>query len=443
MRHRRAWSLASALGLAALGALACASPPPAARTSLPTLAAGDTNAAKGYEKPPVLRAADVLPPELRSGPHHRVEDAVATDGFMRIYSIASDFGEFQASGDEMLRTRVAEIQALAALRELSAGEEFGEALSRTLKSPFVATWNLVTKPVKSITGIPRGAAEALRRTSELARGERSELEDSALGEFFGFEERKRELARRLGVDPYSSNPVLQEQLNRFAWVSYVGGFGAMLVPFAEAPRPTEEQPPQAGARAEEILRDYAPEDLRRLNRIELAVMGIPEETSRAFIAHPWYSPRHQSLLVAHLAALDLVEGRAALIGAAVRATSEEDAVLYVRTAELVRAYHENVEPLERLATLRNTVIGLTEDGRLVAPLALDYAVWTRPVHVFANTLRRSTVSDRRRVARREILVTGSFSPKAHAMIEGRGIVVTEQALERLRPAADEPAPDER
>ena len=86
---------------------------------------------------------------------------------------------------------------------------------------------------------------------------------------------------------------------------------------------------------------------------------------------------------------------------AVRATSEQDAVLYVRTAELMRAYHENVAPLERIASLRNTVIGLTEDGRFVAPLALDYAVWTRPVHVFANTLRRSTVSDRRRVTKRE------------------------------------------
>ncbi len=441
MRRRREWNFASVLGLAVLGALACASPAPPTRTSLPTLAAGDSNASRGYEEPPVLRAPDVLPPELRSGPYHQVEDTVATDGFMRIYSIASDFGEFQARGDEMLRTRVAEIQALAALQELSTGEEFGKALSRTLKSPFVATWNLVTKPVRSITGIPRGAAEALRRTSELARGERGELEDSALGEFFGFEEQKRKLAHRLSVDPYSSNPVLQKQLNRFAWVSYVGGFGAMLVPFAKDPRQgpptTAGQPPQAGARAEEILRDYTPEDLRRLNRIELAVMGIPEETSRAFIAHPWYSPRHQSLLVAHLAALDLVESRAALIDAAVSATSEEDALLYARTAELMRAYHENVAPLERFAVLDNKVIGLTEDGRVVAPLALDYAVWTRPVHVFTNTLRRSTVSDRRRVTKREILVTGSFSPKARAMIEKRGIVVTEQALERLRPAPDE------
>jgi hypothetical protein len=439
MRLRRAWSFASLLGLAALVALGCASAAPSSRSVLPTLVAGDTNASKGYEKPPVLRASDLLPPELRSGPHHEVEDAVATDGFMRIYSIASDFGEFEAHGDEMLRTRVVEIRALASLQELSTGEEFGAALRRTLQSPFVATWNLVTKPVSSITGIPRGAAEALRSASELARSERGELEDNALGEFFGFEKRKRELAHRLGVDPYSSNRALQEQLNRFAWVSYVGGFGAMLVPFAEGSRPDEAQP----ARDREILRDYAPEDLRRLNRIELAVMGIPEETSRAFIAHPWYSPRHQSLLVAQLAALDLVASRATFIEAALRATSEEDALFYTRSARLLRAYHENVTPLERIARFRDSVIGLTEDGRLVAPLAFDHVVWTRPVHVFVNSLRRSTLSDQRRVTGRTILLTGSFSPKARAMIEKRGVEVGERALEASRSVADETAQGER
>jgi hypothetical protein len=431
----------STLGLAAWGALGCATPAPT-RTALPTLEAGDTDATLGYEQPPVLRAADVLPPELRKGPHHEVNDAVATDGFMRIYEISSEFGEFEALGDEMLRTRVVEIDALALLAQLSAGQEFAEALGKTLKSPFVATWNLVTKPVQSITGIPRGALEALRDTSALARSERGELEDSALGEFFGFGQKKRELAHRLGVDSYSSNPVLQEELNRFAWVSYVGGFPAMFVPFTRNERPVPQQTAQATVRADEILRDYAPEDLRRLNRIELAVMGIPDEASQAFIAHPWYSPRQQSLLVAHLAALELVQNRTAFVEAAVKATSEEDALLYERSAELMRAYHETVAPLERLAPFRAMVVGVTRDRRLVAPLALDYAVWTRPAHAFANTLKRATLSDGSLVTKRELLVTGSFSPKARAKIEARGISITEQALERLRPAPDARAQDE-
>lgn len=433
MQPRRPGSPA-ALCLALAGTLACATSAPAPpRSSLPVLEDGDTQAALGYETPPTQRATDVLPPDLRSGPHHTVSERVPTDGFIRSYTIESDFGRFQVQGDPMLRARVAEIRALAELQELSASHEFAAALGRTASSPFVATWNLVTKPVQSISGIPRGAANALRRVSELSRGERSELEDSALGEFFGFEARKRAIAHRLGVDPYSSNPVLQTELNRFAWVSYIGGFGAMLVPFASNAGSAQERTPFSGGREEEILEAYAPEDLRRLNRIELAVMGIPEEVRRPFIAHPWYSPRQQSLLVAHLAALDLVENRAAFIVAATQASSELDALLYTRTAQMLRYYHEEVTPLESIAPFRDIVIGVTSDQRLVVPLALDYAVWTRAAHALANSLKRSTLADGREITGREIVVTGTFSPKARAKIESRGIVVVEQAL--AQPAA--------
>ena len=47
-------------------------------------------------------------------------------------------------------------------------------------------------------------------------------------------------------------------------------------------------------------------------------------------------------LEAQLAALDLVASRATFIEAALRATSEEDALFYTRSARLLRAYHENV-----------------------------------------------------------------------------------------------------
>lgn len=423
--------------LAASIALACAHAPPAVRTSLPILGEGDTDARLGYEQPPVQHAADVLPPELLSGPHHRVDDAVGTDGFMRIYRIRSDYGVFEARGDELLRTRVAEIEALAKLDELSAGKEFAEALAKTARSPFVAAWNLVTNPVESLLGVPRRAAEGLRRTAELSKGERGEFEDSALAEFFGFEQRKREVAYRLGVDPYSSNPVLQRELNRFAWVSYVGGLGSQFVPFTGDERQAVAPDPLDTEREAEMLRDYAPEDLRRLNRIELAVMGVSEADTEAFVTHPWYSPRHQSVLVASLAALDLVSNRAALVHAALRAGSEEDAVLYVRTARLLRAYHEQVAPFESIAPFRDgTVVGLTRGGTLVAVLPLDYAVWTRPAHAYANTLKRARLSDGRTISEREVVVTGSLSPKARAKFETRGIVVTQLALHRSPPGAE-------
>lgn len=406
------------VAIAAAAACSTTSPPVPERTSLPVLVEGDTDATLGYETPPVLKATDFLPTELREGPHHRVGDEVRTDGFMRVYQVSTPFGEYTAYGDDALRGRVAEIEALAQLRERSAGAEFGKAVKRSLASPFVATWNLVTRPSDSEHGVPEEAADALRGAS---------TGSTHRTEFFGFAQRKRELAFELGVDPYTSNAGLQQALNRFAWVSTVGGFGERLFT------------PGRRDRGAEIVRDFSPADLRRLAHIELAVMGIPEDTADAFLAHPWYTPRQQAELVGHLAALDLVANRRALIDVALGAASEEDANLYARSAELLQAYHENVAPFELLAPFRGgTVVGFTRDARLVAALPLDYAIWTKPAHAYANTLQRVTFDDGRSIDAREVLVTGSFSAKARRKYENRGIAVREHALETLRP---EPAPE--
>lgn len=408
MEHRVRLTLAA---VSLVATAACASAPSVPeRTSLPVLAAGDTDAKLGYEVPPVLHAQDVLNPELRESEHHTVSDRVASDGFMLRYSIDSEFGSFDAYGNDALRARVAEIRALAELQQFSRGAEFASALQRSLASPFVATWNLVTRPVATLSGLPRGAAGIV---------------DPA--EFIGFERSKREIAYRLGVDAYSPNPALQRELNRFAWVATVGGLGESLFSLgASAAAP-------AGRGERELLRDYPPAELQRLHRVELAVMGVPEATAESFVTHPWYSPRQRALLVSHLAALDLVGGRGALISQALRAASAEDAELYTRSAELLRAYHERVAELDTLAPFRaGTVCAFTRDARLVAVLPVDYAIWSRPMEGYADALQRAAPSDGRAVGSRELLLTGSLSPKAREQLRARGIAVHERALETLR-----------
>lgn len=403
------------------------------RSVLPTLDGEDTSPAAGFERPPVLRAGEILPPGLSSGPHHAVDEHVTTDGFIHLYTIHSDYGTFEAHGDEMLRRRVLEIEALARLDEMRKRTEFAGAMAKAIQSPFVATWNLVRHPVDSITGLPADAWKAIQRASQLARAERSEYEESALREFIGFEKRKREIAHRLGVDPYSSNRVLQRELNRFAWAAYAGGLPALFVPFDEREAESAKPEPEAGdERIREILLDYSPEDLRRLNRIELAVMGIPPPLRDAFIGHPWYSPRHETVLVESLAGLDLAANRSAFIEVALGARSEDDALFYQRAAELIRAYNDRVRTIERIVPLRRTVGGYTSDGTLVVPLLVDHAVWSRPTARFASSLSESVPASVE-VRRTELLLSGTLSAKARSEIEHLGIAVTEDAFERLSP----------
>jgi len=422
-----------------LATAGCAGPAPV-RNAVPELDTADLAPTAGYEALPILHATDLLPPELRRGPHHRVRDAVGSDGFLHLYTVDSDFGSFEAAGDDLLRIRIHEISALAELDRMQKREEFGKAMAQGLKSPFVAAWNLIRDPVDSILGVPQSAWETIKRTAEIARGERGELEDSGFREFIGFESKKRELAYQLGVDPYSSNRVLQKQLNRFAWAAYLGGLPFALVPFQDAPETPEisSAGENADERVREILRSYAPEDLRRLDRIELAVMGVPAELADAFLTHPWYSPRHATILIESLVALDLVEDRASFVETALVAGSEANARFYQGASQLLRAFHENAQPLARLLARRRTVMGLTAEGELVVPLILDHAVWSRPVAGFAA--RVGAARDELGTRRVRLLVSGTLSERAHQELRKRGLEVTEHAFEALAPAAAEAAP---
>jgi len=41
----------------------------------------------------------------------------------------------------------------------------------------------------------------------------------------GYEQERRELAKKLGVDPYTSNPILAKKLDEIAWVSFTAHLG--------------------------------------------------------------------------------------------------------------------------------------------------------------------------------------------------------------------------
>ena len=390
--------------------------------------------AAGFEMNPPRRASELLPADLLSGPYHRVDEHVVTGEFTNYYVISSDFGDFEARGDQMLRVRIREIEALATLSEMSETAEFARAASNALKSPFVATWNLITNPVDTIRGIPVGAWNAIEHTSQLMRRERGELEDSGLLAVIGFESKKRQIANELDIDPYSSNRELQKQLNRFAWAAYAGGLPYLFVPFVDD-RDFQSDLSGPQNRLTELLLFYSPEDLRRLNRIELAVMGVAKPLSDEFIRHPWYSPRHETVIVEALSALDLTADRAEFLRVAITARSEEEAGFYQRTAELMRVYSDRVSAFQRIVVINGVPMGYTQDGALVLPLPADHTIWNPTIAALTHAMTHSARAELN-IERTELLVSGTVSSMARQKIEALGITVNERAFERPTQSAD-------
>src|ERR1044071_4924417 len=83
-----------------------------------------------FEELPELKAREILKPEFLQGPHFAVRDPVPTSAGMNQFTIDSDFGLFEADGNEMLLQRLKEIDAIARLRDVSRTEEFKTSLDR-------------------------------------------------------------------------------------------------------------------------------------------------------------------------------------------------------------------------------------------------------------------------------------------------------------------------
>ena len=76
-----------------------------------------------FEELPDLNASDILKPEVVKGPHHTVREPVSTFSGANQFMIDSEFGVFEADGNEMLLRRINEINAIARLNEVSRTDE--------------------------------------------------------------------------------------------------------------------------------------------------------------------------------------------------------------------------------------------------------------------------------------------------------------------------------
>ena len=185
-----------------------------------------TNAAAqaGFEPLPILDASMILPSNIVTGPHYKVDKQVRNDGYVNTYTIHSSFGEFEAVSTALLRIRVDEVRAIASMETVKKSDIFGNAMKAAGEGIVNGAASLVTRPVETISGAMTGVGKLFQSSAEnIAGGTSSKYEDNGAKSLIGFSSTKRAYAKEFGVDVYSSNPVLQERLNDIAWAGYSGG----------------------------------------------------------------------------------------------------------------------------------------------------------------------------------------------------------------------------
>jgi hypothetical protein len=357
-----------------------------------------------------------------------VTDPVTSDGFLHVFELTSDFGRFRVAGDALLRQRLGEIAALAALEHVRRDPEFTRALARAGERPFVARWKLVEEPVGDPLGMPEAAWQELLAIDAMEREERAEGEQGALESYVLFEQARSQLAERLDIDEHAQNPALQRELNRTALAIYAGAFPFEAIPPPEPLAPGSHHPfASTDARLARLLSRETAEDLRRVDRIELAVLGVPPPLRERALTHRWITPRHLTILLSALVAMEGASNRTALLEAALDARSETDALVYQRIAEMLRAIHEQVAPVVTLTRGDRFVRATLADGRRVIPVEVDRLIWTGALERLiegAPLVEDAEAFD-------ELWLSGSASARARTELAARGFVVVERVFERL------------
>ncbi|MDR3404818.1 MAG: hypothetical protein P4L99_20105 [Chthoniobacter sp.] len=382
-----------------------------------------------FEQPPTLSAAAILKPEYTTGQGFTVRDAVPTYAGRNAYIIDSDFGVFEADGNTMLLHRVREIAAIAKLREVSRTDEYKTALTAAAASPLLVAKGLVENPVGTVTGIPKGLWKFMNRTGqglkEKTEGrQRSQYEDSNAAQMIGFAKAKRDVALKLGVDPYSSNVALQKELNSVSWAAYAG---KMTFTIATAPvgggAGMALSATGISSTFENAIRDQSPSDLRLSSLKLLLAMGCNKADADAFLNNVAFSPSVQAALVMHLDSLKGVANRAAFIRlAGSLSDSEGDALFCAQTARLLAELHANGRTLARIETLGNIPVAIGTDGNLIVALEWDYAAWTERAANFVDQLKAVKLGKKAPTGI-VIALSGDASPMARQKLHDAGITL--------------------
>lgn len=385
-----------------------------------------------FDSTQVLDADVILRPELTRGANFSVRREVPVRDGINYYTIDSPFGVFTAEGNSALIQRLVEIQAIAKLTEVSRSEQYRDALKGAAKAPLELAESLIEHPGDTASGIGKGLWKKIngigQSLKEIGQGRpQSIYEDSVPEDLIGFSETKRQIAFKLGVDPYSSNKTLQKELKKVAWAAYGGQMtlAGALMPIGGAAG-LAIQGVQVSGKSLAALRELNPTDLRLRNLQLLLAMGVDRDLANRFLNNANLSPTHQTLIVDSLQELGGISGTATFVRLAARADDETDAIRYSRSAQLLAGLHAS-ESIDFLSDAHGLPVALTTDKKLIAPLEWDYATWDRDSERFVNTLKSGEI-DRRQFDRICIYITGDASPTARLASSQNQITLTERAL---------------
>jgi len=421
--------------------------------TLVALASAALAVAAAYEGPRTFQASEILKPSQVKGPHFSVKPEVPTEGYFHVFSITTDYGPLDAEGMSLLFTRLNEVRALAELDEVSKSEVFLKAAGTSVVNVGKGVASAVKDPGATAKGVGGGLkrfgtnlGRKAKRTTDKAVDSAKDDEKKAEGPSKSTEEKAadaaggaaksvlgvnsgaRRWAQKLGVDPYTTNPILKKALQDIGTVDAAGGIAAKVaVPIPMVVSST--------ASVGNMVWGKDPEALLKYNEQRLAELGVSAAVVKRLYLSKGFTLTLQTRLVNGLHAVK-AKGSADYAEAAAEADLEREAVFFAESAEMLQRFHAT-SPVVALLPDSRALVAKTKDGRAVALLPLDWVGWTA-----ASEKALAEMASRAKAelgaTKLEIHLTGRMSAAAKKEAAARGFTVVENvpsSMEVLQAAA--------
>lgn len=387
-----------------------------------------------FEQPPVVNIGELLPPTMQSGPGYQVGQQVPTNGAMGQYTITAtpdvfkaDAGTYQIESLDLLKIRLSEVPAIAQLDNMSNTEQFAKAFAASAERPVADAAQMVMHPMDTVTGLPSGVGQFFGRVELGAEtvystatnssengGQRAKQTAAETGSValtaLGYDQVRRDLAKKLHVDPYSSDPILTNRLNHAAWVMFsarlmvntaisVAVPGSMLITGVEFTDDLVYQTPKG--------------DLVLLVEKKLRKMGLSDSEIATFSHNSAIPLSLQVSAVHYLELLGPIPGRHAAATAIGSVMTEYQARFLVTSVQMLATWNQQKSPIAKIKVL-GLLIGRDQTGTAIMPAPVDYVSWTPRIAGFA------TDSNLLAIRSRVLWITGKMTPLARQQLDANG-----------------------
>jgi hypothetical protein len=233
----------------------------------------------------------------------------------------------------------------------------------------------------------------------------------------GYDQVRRDLARKLHVDPYTSDPILTKKLNKVAWVMFSARMtvdtAMMAVPASMIITGVEF--------TDDLVYQTPKADLIILVQKKLKNIGLSQEEIVAFSSNTAIPLSLQVKTVKDLEALTNIRGRRAAAVAIGNVVTEYQARFLVTSLHMLVQWSQQNSPITRIM-VRGILVAHDQNGASITPAPVDYVSWTPRIAGFATDPELLSMHNR------VLWTTGKMTPTARSQLTNNGWTLRESPL---------------